>query len=109
VTLAGLDTAIAAGNFAVVAWYLHAGTALPWSRRLAAMTAAVILVGSALGGAWTAVIIAAAELLLLLRDWWNRKGRKVARQIGAKGRAVLAAVVAKAREAGTPLPEGAAG
>jgi len=67
------------------------------------------LAGGILSGRWDEVAFCAAALAVLARDWWNRKGRKVARQLGAKGRAVLAAVVAKARDAGTPLPEGAAG
>jgi len=43
---------------------------------------------------------------LLGKDWWNKRGRKAARELGAKSRAALAAVVARAREAGTPLPQG---
>ena len=60
------------------------------------------LAGSWFGAAWNAVLL----VVLIAWDWRDRRGRKAARQLGAKSRALLAAVVAKAREAGTPLPEG---
>lgn len=63
--------------------------------------------GGLLSGRWDEVGLCAAALAVLARDWWNRRGRRVAKALGEKSRAVLAAVVAKAREAGTPLPEGA--
>jgi len=55
--------------------------------------------------AWNAVLIA----VILGTDWWNRKGRKAAKALGLKSRAVLAGLVEKAREAGAPLPEGVPG
>ena len=61
----------------------------------------------ALQGHWLdAASVAAVIAVLLGWDWWDRRGRKVAKAIGSKSRAALAAVVARAREAGTPLPEG---
>lgn len=62
-----------------------------------------VLVGAWFAAAWNAVLV----VVLLGWDWWNRKGKRVAKALGGKSRAVLAAVVAKAREAATPLPEGA--
>lgn len=75
----------------------------------------VFVIGSAAGGAlggllsgrWDEVGLCAAALAVLARDWWNRKGKRVAKALGEKSRAVLAAIVARAREAGTPPPEGA--
>jgi hypothetical protein len=65
------------------------------------------LLAGLLSGRWDEAGFCAAALAVLAWDRWNKRGRKVAKLIGAKGRAVLAAVVEKAREAGTPLPEGA--
>lgn len=66
------------------------------------------LLGGLLSGRWDEVAFCAAALAVLARDWWNRKGRRAAKLVGAKSRAVLAAIVAKAREAGSPpVPEGA--
>lgn len=69
------------------------------------LAAECALEGSWFGAGWNAVLAA----VLLGWDWWNRRGRKVAKLIGEKSRAVLAAVVERAREAGTrsPVPQGA--
>jgi hypothetical protein len=53
-----------------------------------------------------ASLFAAAGLLALLWDWWQRKGRKAAAQLGAKSRAVIAGLVDKLRGALEPVPEG---
>jgi hypothetical protein len=65
------------------------------------------VIGGLLTGRWDEVAICAAALAVLAWNRWNRKGRRAARAIGARSAAALAAVVEKAREAGTPLPEGA--
>jgi len=76
-------------------------------RALAATGLGSLVAVCAIERAWPGVALNGALLALLLGDWWRRKGKRIARELGAKGRAVLAAVVAKARDAGTPLPEGA--
>ena len=83
------------------------GSGLTEWRAVLTGAAAGGLTGGILSGEWGGAALCAAALAVLGRDWWNRKGRKVAKKLGAKSRAVLAAVVARAREAGTPLPEGA--
>lgn len=45
-------------------------------------------------------------LLLWLRDRWKGKGRKAARVIGAKSRAVLGRLRERMRDAGAPVPQG---
>jgi hypothetical protein len=77
---------------------------LRWS--VIAFAAGGLLAG-VLTGRLDAAAFYAVALAVLAWDWWHRKGKRVAKAIGAKSRAVLAAVVARAREAGTPLPEGA--
>ncbi len=65
------------------------------------------MVVSALEKDWVSTAWFAAVIVALLGwDYWNRGGRKAAKAAGAKSRALVAALVAKAREAGTPLPEG---
>jgi hypothetical protein len=78
-------------------------------RWFTALTAAIGLAYSVSGGYWLGAAFCAGTLVLLARDWWNRRGRKVAKLIGEKSRAVLAAVVERAREAGarSPVPQGA--
>jgi hypothetical protein len=56
---------------------------------------------------WAAWLSGTFLVIVLGRDWWDRKGKRAARELGLKSRARLAAVVEKAREAGSPLPEGA--
>jgi hypothetical protein len=77
-------------------------------RWFTALTAAIGLACSVSGGYWLGAGFCAGTLVLLAWDRWNRKGRKVARLIGEKSRAVLAAVVERAREAGarSPVPQG---
>jgi len=77
-------------------------------RLLAALGTALIAVECALERDWSDAAWETAVLAVILgADWWDRRGRKTAKQLGEKSRAVVAAIVAKAREAGTPLPEGA--
>lgn len=80
-----------------------------WWRRLVAGTSAFTLAPLLLARNWPAAGFCIAVLLMLGRDWWNRKGKRAARALGEKSRARLAAVVEKAREAGTPAPQGAIG
>ena len=37
--------------------------------------------------------IAAIAVAVLSHDWWNRRGRKIAKALGAKSRALLAKLV----------------
>lgn len=68
----------------------------------------LFLVADVLDRNWVGAAVSCALIAFLLgTDWWKRGGKKAAREIGAKSRAVLAAVIEKARDAGTPLPEGA--
>ena len=77
------------------------------SRLIAASGSCFLLAECVLQGAWFGAASNAVLVAVLLGgDWWNRRGRKAARQLGAKSRAVLAAVIERAREAGTSLPEG---
>lgn len=55
--------------------------------------------------AWNACVIA----VLLGWDWWNRKGKRAAKALGAKSAALVAGLVERVREAGGAVPEGAAG
>jgi hypothetical protein len=57
---------------------------------------------------WAAAALAfAAVLILVAGDWWNRRGRKAARELGAKSRARVEALADALRDAGSPVPEGA--
>lgn len=77
-------------------------------RLLSAAGMGLVLVEDALSGAWPGVAMSAAMIAVILgSDWWNRRGRKVAKVIGERGRAVIAGLVEKVRDAGSPLPEGA--
>lgn len=64
------------------------------------------LVAGLLTGQWGEAGFGAAAIAVLAWDLRNRKGKRAAKAIGAKSRAVLAAVVEKWREAGTPVPQG---
>lgn len=106
-TGATADAALWGANFTLTALYLrgHWGGPQPWWRLFTTLTSVTGLVSSLAAGWWAGAGFCAATLLLG-RDWWNRRGRKAAKAIGEKGRAVLAAIVVKAREAGAPVPEG---
>ena len=104
-----LNTAIWAAQFLGAAYGLLARNQ-DFPERMKQFTAAGAVTGlaeSVFDGYWAAAGFCAGTLALLACDWWKRRGRKIAKLIGEKGRAVLAAVVEKAREAGSPLPEGA--
>lgn len=83
------------------------GARLAGWRPFTAGAAAGSLFAGILAGRWDEAGFSAAALAVLAWDWWNRKGKRAAKAAGAKSRALLAAIVVKAREAGTPLPEGA--
>jgi hypothetical protein len=104
-----LNTAIWAAQFLGAAYGLLARNQ-DFPERMKQFTAAGAVTGlaeSVFDGYWAAAGFCAGTLALLACDWWKRKGRRVARELGAKSLARLAAVVEKAREAGTLLPEGA--
>jgi hypothetical protein len=111
VNAATLNAVIWAANFAMVAWFLRTqdGTSRDLGRWFEVVTASVGLVYLLVARDWAAAGFCAATLILLGWDWWNRGGRKAAKALGAKSRAALAAIVAKAREAGTPVPQGVPG
>jgi hypothetical protein len=77
-----------------------------WRPFVAGAAAAGVPLGI-LEGRWTDAGLCAGALIVLGWDWWNRRGRKVAKLIGEKSRALLAAIVERAREAGSPVPQGA--
>lgn len=103
-----VDAVVFGTQFAGVALSLHGHYLPAWEKRWAALTAAIGLFLSLQDGYWAGAGFCALTLVLLGRDWWNRKGRKAAKALGLKSLAVLAVIVAKAREAGSaPVPEGA--
>jgi hypothetical protein len=54
-----------------------------------------------------ASLFAAAGLLALLGDWWNRKGKRAAKTLGAKSQALIGRPAGKLGESPEPVPEGA--
>jgi hypothetical protein len=58
--------------------------------------------GAWLGAAWNALL----AVVLLGWDWWNRKGRRVAKQLSEEARALVAGLAEKLRETLEPAPEG---
>ena len=66
------------------------------------------LIGDLTTGQWPGAGIAGACLLVILgRGWWNKRGGKAARELGAKSRARVEALVGALRDLGQPVPEGA--
>jgi hypothetical protein len=58
---------------------------------------------------WFGVAIGAACIAFILgRDFWNKRGRKTAKVIGDKSRAVIAGMREKMRES-APVPQGVPG
>ena len=84
--------------------FLALGRHREWARYGALTFALSALLGVVERDWSVAAFCAGIAILLLLWDWWNGGGRKAARQVGDKSRALLAAVIEKAREAGSPLP-----
>lgn len=78
-----------------------------WCRRLTALCLAAGLAFSLTFGYWLGAGFCLVTLALLGADWWNRKGRRVAKAIGGRGRVVIAGLLEKVRDAGAPVPEGA--
>lgn len=72
----------------------------PWWPPLAGTAAVGSGVTAALESDWWAAVFCALALVLLGRDWWNRGGRRAARELGAKARALLDALTRRWREAG---------
>lgn len=64
------------------------------------------LAGGFLSGRWDEAAFCAAALAVLGEDWWKRKGKRVAKALGERGRAVIAGLLEKVRDAGAPVPEG---
>ncbi len=95
-----------AANFAAAARYLRAPAAASdiWFHRVEILLVTTGLIATLAARNWVAAGFCVATLVLLARDWWNRKGRKSAKALGEKSRAALAAIVDRAREAGSPLP-----
>jgi hypothetical protein len=75
-------------------------------RALAAAGLGSLVAECAVERAWPGVALNGALLALLLGDWWKRRGLKVAKVLGERGRAVIAGLLEKVRDAGSPLPEG---
>lgn len=76
-------------------------------RLLAATGTGLLALDCALEGAWFGAIWNVVLLAILLgHDWWNRRGRKVAKSLGARGRAVIAGLLERLRDAVEPVPEG---
>lgn len=77
-------------------------------RLLAAAGTGLLALDCALAGAWFGAVWNVVLLAILLgHDWWNRRGRKVAKALGEKGRAVITGLAEKLREVLEPVPEGA--
>jgi hypothetical protein len=55
---------------------------------------------------WLGVAVNGALLALLGVDWWNRRGKRAAKALGARGRAVIAGLLERLRDAVEPVPEG---
>lgn len=101
-TLYGLSgVALLASGAAFRQRRMHAG------RLLAAAGTGLLALDCALAGAWFGAIWNVVLLVILLgHDWWNRRGRKAAKSLGARGRAVIAGLLARLRDAVEPVPEG---
>ena len=57
---------------------------------------------------WAAAAVTGGALVAIIgSDWWNRRGRKAARDLGAKSRARVGALLGALRDLGQPVPEGA--
>lgn len=80
---------------------------LAWFRPFAVTGASAALVISLLNGYWLGAGFCVVTLVMLFRDWWKRKGGRVAKLIGARGRAVIAGLLERLRDAVEPVPEGA--
>jgi hypothetical protein len=65
-----------------------------------------VVLASAGGGRWPEIAVGAAQVAIGAWLWWRgRRGRRrVPRAYGAKSRALVAALAAKAREAARPRP-----
>ena len=61
-------------------------------------------VADAADGDWPGSAFSFAIVALLGWDWWRRNRKRSPRSYGAKARALLAALVRKAREAAKPRP-----
>jgi len=74
----------------------------PWfTARRRLRTAVIVVIGLAVAvpfGYWLAAGFCVATLALLLGDWWKRGGKRVAK--------LIAGLLEKVRDAGSPAPEG---
>jgi hypothetical protein len=108
VTELGLALGAAWGAAALAGTVLAVrGRILPSWRWFFGGSAATALATSLLTGDWPEAALSAAALAVLGWDWWNRKGRRIAKALGARGRAVIAGLLERLRDAVEPVPEGA--
>lgn len=91
-----------AALLSVLAWYRDRGWQAYTVTANAAAACAFLLEGT-----WQAAVLPAAIVAWVTgRDWWNRRGKRAARALGAKARAVRDGMLEKLREAGSPGPQG---
>lgn len=98
---------LAALSGALAARAVMCGRTREWRALTVAGLGLVMAAGVLLGQWLNVAVLAVAIAIVLGSDWRNRRGRKVAKAIGERGRAVIAGLVEKVRDAGPPLPEGA--
>lgn len=102
-TLYGLaGTALVASGYAVGCGRTRKGRLLA-AAGCGLLAAECALAGSWFGAAWNAALLA----VLLGWDFWDRKGKRAARSLGAKSRALVEGLAEKLRGALQPVPEGA--
>jgi hypothetical protein len=83
------------------------GHRAPWLLPFVAGGASSGLACALLTGRPEDAALCGLALAVLAWDRWNRKGRRAAKALGEKSRALLDAVVERLREAELPVPEGA--
>jgi hypothetical protein len=96
-------TGFAMGGVSVM--FARRGHDLTW-RMVAAGANVLWMASDVMNRDWFGVAISAACIAFLLgRDFWKR-GKRAARQLGEKSRAVVAGLVERMRES-APVPQGA--
>lgn len=104
-SLASLVTDGWAAVFVLVARGLRLPGGRSWWRLSMALVVLVGLAGALAVRNWPAAEVCAATLILLTRDWWNRRGRRAAKELGAKSRARIEGLVGRTREVLQPSPQ----